>query len=111
MSPSDQSRRCDSRQITSGLPPEADIFGVGRHVSNAPTAEVIASFNHLIEANVKCRGMLSFLKLCAKVLEPFACTAAETLDLGVAIDAPNSQPNATVEPSWKTCRNPASQPG
>jgi hypothetical protein len=31
-----QSRRFDRRQITSGLPPEADIFGVGRYVSKVP---------------------------------------------------------------------------
>jgi len=35
-----QSRRFDRRQITSGLPPEADIFGVGRHVSNVPTGDI-----------------------------------------------------------------------
>src|SRR5271156_1850193 len=29
-------RRFDRRQITSGLPPEADIFGVGRHVPKVP---------------------------------------------------------------------------
>jgi hypothetical protein len=35
-----QSRRFDRRQITSGLPPEADIFGVRRYVSKVPNPEI-----------------------------------------------------------------------
>src|SRR5580692_11136909 len=40
MSAKGQSRRFDRRQITSGLLPEADIFGVGRYVSKVPGTEV-----------------------------------------------------------------------
>jgi hypothetical protein len=36
MSVAGQSRHFDREPATSGLPPEADIFGVGRHVSNVP---------------------------------------------------------------------------
>jgi hypothetical protein len=36
------------RQITSGLPPKAEIFGVGQHVSNVPRAEVGHLFDHLV---------------------------------------------------------------
>jgi hypothetical protein len=34
------SRRIDSLPITSGLPQQADIFGVERHVSKVPKPEV-----------------------------------------------------------------------
>jgi hypothetical protein len=40
MSDLGQSRRFDRRQITSGLPPEADIFGVGRYVSKVPNSDI-----------------------------------------------------------------------
>ena len=37
----------DRVPMTSGLPPEADIFGVGRHVSNVPIPEVMSRANIL----------------------------------------------------------------
>jgi hypothetical protein len=39
MSASGYSRRSDRVPMTSGLPRQADVFGVGQHVSNVPTGD------------------------------------------------------------------------
>ena len=40
MSATGQKRRFDRRPVTSGLPRQADLFRVGRHVSKVPKSEV-----------------------------------------------------------------------
>jgi hypothetical protein len=45
-----QSRPSDRAQITSGLPREADVFGVGRHFSRVPRTEV-ASYSVISSAD------------------------------------------------------------
>jgi hypothetical protein len=62
MSGAGQSCRFDRRQITSGLPPEAAIFGVGRHVSNVPKPEVKRSlFQHRGLARIALHPSISIV--------------------------------------------------
>jgi hypothetical protein len=60
MYPLGQSRRSDRAPMTSGLPRLTDIFGVRRHVSMVPKAEVTPTRNHRW-----CREMGIALNRCA----------------------------------------------